>query len=324
MAGTQSHGGLRKRRRNGLGTVDQDEARSAKKVKATAPGREEPVASKAQKSHNVENANHGDAETHAARPHGDRTAPRAIKNASQAAMAVARILIKNSQRNKGEDLLETRVEDFNTIDHAENPAANEQCEEEELHISRDTPQRELAETQESEAKRGAEEEASNTTEQPEAHETNTKTSGRRDMPIQQKQARSSLLYPMARKPQNPTRKLKDIPIPSYSFRPPCIPCADLHARVLDDTETGHIYEKQGKTFLAMYHDEMPVLLRGISKLMSEANFYFHHANHTIPFAIAAGNGPVLPIGSERAGMSGLENMIKMVEVQEEEIRSLER
>ncbi|KAF5585372.1 hypothetical protein FPANT_7539 [Fusarium pseudoanthophilum] len=125
MAGTQSHCGLRKRRRNGVGTVAQDETRPAKKVKATAPGREEPVASEAQKSHNVENANQSDAETHASRPHGDRTTPCAIKSASEAAMAIARILIENIQRGSDENLLGTRAEDFNTIGHAENPATNE-------------------------------------------------------------------------------------------------------------------------------------------------------------------------------------------------------
>ncbi|KAF5555098.1 hypothetical protein FNAPI_6227 [Fusarium napiforme] len=146
MASTQSHCGLRKRCCNGVGTVAQDETRPVKKVKPTAPGREEPVASEAQKTHNVENANHDDAETHASRPPGDRTTPRAIKSASEAAMAVARILIQNIQRGSDEDLLGPRVEDINTIGHAENPAAKEQCEEEELNISRDTPQRELAET----------------------------------------------------------------------------------------------------------------------------------------------------------------------------------
>lgn len=90
-----------------------------------APGREEPVASEAQKSHNVENANHGDAETHASRPYGDRTTPRAIKSASEAAMAVARILIENIQRGSDGDLFGARVEVFNTVDHADNPAANE-------------------------------------------------------------------------------------------------------------------------------------------------------------------------------------------------------
>ncbi|KAG9494773.1 hypothetical protein J7337_013912 [Fusarium musae] len=100
MADTQSPTGLLKRRRNGLGTVAQDKTRQVKKST-------------------------GQGETHASRPHGDRTTPRAIKSASEAAMDVARILIENIQRGSDRDPLEARLEVFNTVDHANNPAANE-------------------------------------------------------------------------------------------------------------------------------------------------------------------------------------------------------
>ncbi|KAG4267576.1 hypothetical protein FPRO04_12731 [Fusarium proliferatum] len=269
------------------------------------------------------------AETHAAKPRGARMTPSAVKNASAAATMVARIMLENIQRVNEGDVLETRVEDFNAIDHDGNPRRNERCEEEEPAISRGMSQRELPESE----GRRAVEEASNIAESPEVRVTSTKADKRSRMVIQKKQIKTkssarksketsktdeaielamldehAMIYSLTEDPDPEIQqcyayyqqKLKEFPIPSHIFRPPCMPCADLFARMDDDTETGHLCEKQGTGSVQVAANVkacksctgrrgpcemngMPVLLRGISKLMSEANFYFPDTNHMTPF-----------------------------------------
>ncbi|KAF5689774.1 hypothetical protein FCIRC_1237 [Fusarium circinatum] len=119
-----------------------------------------------------------------------RITPSAIKSAAEAAMVVARILIENIQRGSGEALLEARVEDFNSIDQAENPTENGRCKEEELVIPGKSKQIESTEAREGEAKHGADEEGSNTAGKPEGHETNIKNGDRSDKPIQKNQGKT--------------------------------------------------------------------------------------------------------------------------------------
>ncbi|CVL07191.1 uncharacterized protein FMAN_15318 [Fusarium mangiferae] len=278
--------GLGRKRLTRAITVAQDDTRPFKKAKTTTRGANETVASKAQQTQNCD-PSHSNAETHAAKPRGARITPSAIYNASAAATMVARIILENIRRGSERDLLETRVEDFNAIDHAENPARNELCEEEPA-ISREISLRELPESKETRAAKEA-----------------SKTGEAIELVMLDEHA---MIYSLAKDPDSQIQqcyaycqqKLKEFPIPSHIFRPPCMPCADLFTRMEDDTETSHLLEKQGSTFLrdlaanfkagkscagkrAPCMNEMPMLLRGISKLMSEANFYFHDANHMIPF-----------------------------------------
>lgn len=194
---------------------------------------------------------------------------------------VARIILKNVRRDSEGDLLDTRVENFNVINHYENTARNERCEEEEPAISREISQRELPE---SEGRRAAKE-ASNIAESPEVRETSTKADEGSRMALQKKQIKikfsvrksmeasktdeaielemldeHALIYSPAEGPDPQIQqyytyyqqKLKEFPIPSHIFRLPRMPCPDLFARMDDDTETGHLCEKQSSTFLAMY------------------------------------------------------------------------
>ncbi|SCN91963.1 uncharacterized protein FFB20_09110 [Fusarium fujikuroi] len=306
----------------------RDDIRPVKKAKTTTREVNETVASEAQQTHNCD-TNHSNAETHAAKPRGARITSSAVKNASAAATMVARIMLENIQRGNEGDVLETRVEDFNAIDHDENPRRNERCEEEEPAISRGMSQRELPESE----GRRAVEEASNIAESPEVRVTSTKADKRSRMVIQKKQIKRkssasksketsktdeaielamldehAMIYSLTEDPDPKIQqcyayyqqRLKEFPIPSHIFRPPCIPCADLFARMDDDTETGHLCEKQGTGSVQVAANvkackscagrrgpckmnDMPVLLRGISKLMSEANFYFHDTNRMTPF-----------------------------------------
>lgn len=239
------------------------------------------MASEAQQTRNCDTYP-SNAETHAAKPRGARITPSAVKNASAAATMVARIMLENIQRGNEGDVLETRVEDFNAIDHDENPRRNERCEEEEPAISRGMSQRELPESE----GRRAVEEASNIAESPEVRVTSTKADKRSRMVIQKKQIKTkssarksketsktdeaielamldehAMIYSLIEDPDPKIQqcyayyqqKLKEFPIPSHIFRPPCMPCAGLFAKMDDDTETGHLCEKQGSTFLATYH-----------------------------------------------------------------------
>ncbi|RKL28170.1 hypothetical protein BFJ72_g12630 [Fusarium proliferatum] len=242
---------------------------------------------------------------------------------------VARIMLENIQRVNEGDVLETRAEDFNAIDHDGNPRRNERCEEEEPAISRGMSQRELPESE----GRRAVEEASNIAESPEVRVTSTKADKSSRMVIQKKQIKTkssarksketsktdeaieltmldehAMIYSLTEDPDPKIqqcyayyrRKRKEFPIPSHIFRPPCMPCAGLFAKMDDDTETGYLCEKQGTGSVQVAANvkackscagrrgpckmnDMPVLLRGISKLMSEPNFYFHDTNRMTPF-----------------------------------------
>lgn len=185
---------------------------------------------------------------------------------------VARIILENIQRGSEGNLLETRVENFNAIDHDENTARNERCEEEEPATSREISQRELPE---SEGRRAAEE-ASNIAESPEVRGMSTKAEERSRIVIQKKQIKTkssarksketskpdeaiklemldehAMIYSLAEDTDPKIqqcyaysqKKLKELPILSHIFRPPCMPCADLFAMMEDDTETGHLCEK---------------------------------------------------------------------------------
>ncbi|SCO25728.1 uncharacterized protein FFNC_15221 [Fusarium fujikuroi] len=316
------------KRPTGAVSVAQDDIRPVKKAKTTTREVNETVASEAQQTHNCD-TNHSNAETHAAKPRGARITSSAVKNASAAATMVAQIMLENIQRGNEGDVLETRVEDFNAIDHDENPRRNERCEEEEPAISRRMSQRELPESE----GRRAVEEASNIAESPEVRVTSTKADKRSRMVIQKKQIKTkssarksketsktdeaielemldehAMIYSLAKDPDLQIQqchayyrqKLKEFPIPSHIFRPPCMPCAGLFAKMDDDTETGHLCEKESTgsvQFAANVKacksctgrrgpckmNDMPVLLRGISELMNGANFYFHNAKHMLPF-----------------------------------------
>ncbi|KAF5651906.1 hypothetical protein F25303_3807 [Fusarium sp. NRRL 25303] len=168
MARTQSPRGLGRKGLTGAISVAQDDIRPVKKVKTTTHEANGPLASEAQQTHNC-GTNHSNAETHAARPRG--------------ATMVARIILENIQRGSEGDVLEARVEDFNAIDHDENPRRNACCEEEEPVITRETSQGEFPESE----KRRAAEEALNIAEN---LETSTKADERSRMVIQMKQIKT--------------------------------------------------------------------------------------------------------------------------------------
>ncbi|KAF5716316.1 hypothetical protein FGLOB1_2596 [Fusarium globosum] len=295
-------------------SVAQDDIRPVKKAKTTTRGVNETVASEARQTHNCD-MNHSNAETHAAKPRGARITPSAVKNASAAATMVARIMLENIQRGNEGDVLETRVEDFNAIDHDENPRRNERCEEEEPAFSRGMSQRELP-REKSRSTRDEHQGRQRSRMVIQKKQIKTKSSARKsketsktDEAIELEMLdEHAMIYSLTEDPDPKIQqcyayyqqKLKEFPIPSHIFRPPCIPCADLFARMDDDTETGHLCEKQGTGSVQVAANikacksctgrrgpckmnDMPVLLRGISKLMSEANFYFPDTKHMTPF-----------------------------------------
>ncbi|QGI71364.1 hypothetical protein CEK27_003693 [Fusarium fujikuroi] len=347
------------------------------RAKTTTREVNETVASEAQQTHNCD-TNHSNAETHAAKPRGARITSSAVKNASAAATMVAQIMLENIQRGNEGDVLETRVEDFNAIDHDENPRRNERCEEEEPAISRGMSQRELPESE----GRRAVEEASNIAESPEVRVTSTKADKRSRMVIQKKQIKTkssarksketsktdeaielemldehAMIYSLAKDPDLQIQqchayyrqKLKEFPIPSHIFRPPCMPCAGLFAKMDDDTETGHLCEKEStgsvqfaanvkasryfelssrpdvgfvEAIRATQH--CSIKIDGISsQVEGQTSRIVNHIDESLVHdAITSRNQASLPAGPRQTGISELEKGRKKIEAQAEEKRRL--